>query len=278
MNKVLVIITNFMRPANVSRIIEAFAAQSVPCTIKVVDNSPRGAPLAEWWHYPAEKVADIWRFTENHGPPCRFAPALLDHTHPYTLFYDDDLLPGPLAVENLLEVAEKLNNNFANLGMIGRRFRPPQDPRNGRGRYLPRNIERLQTPVAVDMTCRTHFVKTCDVRHAINFKWDLIDAAGKDISSHVFVHDDMLLCLGIQHATGLGTYIIPACEPDRSLKIADLPDAHAVSIRRGDSEMGGYKVHLNERSELVDLAERVGWKSRWATLETEMRGKADIFT
>src|SRR5690349_15775309 len=115
---VLIVLTNWMRPSNIPQIVRAFRGQSVSSRMVLVDNSPPES--SQLGNDVLLQFDDVWRLQQNHGPPCRFAPALLQHDSRYILFYDDDCLPSPRAVENLLDVADRLGNNFSTIGQVGR--------------------------------------------------------------------------------------------------------------------------------------------------------------
>lgn len=243
---ILTILTNYKRPENLDVIIPAIQQQTVPTDIIVVDNSPPDSQPKEF-----EGVRDVWRMRENYGPPCRFAPALLEQKAKYILFYDDDALPGPQMIEHLLEVAKTLEDRFATIGELGRKFIGPP----GSYHYNYHSIATVeQFPVPVDITIRGHLVLTSLLYHAIEFKWKLL-RYDSNLETAVFRHDDFLMCLGIQAATGYGSYLSPKTIPERKMFMRELNSHDAACNTRGS--------HMNERQQIIRPSEIVGWKRTW---------------
>ena len=254
---VLVMLTNWKRPGNLVPIARAMRAQSVPVKIVVADNHPPVlAGADDPFALPAEVADladDVWRWTTNAGPPCRFAPALMRHDCKYTLFYDDDMVPGPRAVEHLLRTADQLDGQFATIGEIGRRFHG--DAGSGELSYVSRNIRCRAHPVAVDMTCRAHFVRSSTIIGAIHLKWAMLSIAHfsstpNKVAEAVAIHDDILLCLGIQRDLGCPSYLIPQPTSSNTLKQSQLPSPWAVGART---------EHITQRTSLIWWAEMAGW-------------------
>jgi hypothetical protein len=243
MNDVLAIVTQYNRPVgNVPAIAEALRQQTVPVDIVIVDNTPRPVDLERF----VGPVFDYWRFTENAGPPCRFAPAFMDHLHEYTFFIDDDLVPGNRCIENLLRNYELVGGKYATIGEIGRI--------HDSGKYAKRNIRRHGQLRRVDMTARGHFIRTGNMRHVLNAKWSLIEKFGSEAFDLVAVHDDLLLCCGIQMATGWPSYLT-ASNSDKATLIRhrDLPD-----------NGGGVSAKLDfvaDRNRLIQMFQAIGWES-----------------
>ena len=245
-NGVLAVVTNYKRPENVGKIVAALRNQTVPPTVVVVDNAPAGLKSF------CINADDVWRFTENHGPPCRWAPALMDLDHKYTLFLDDDLLPGPRAVEACLQAADELNDMFATLGVIGRRF--TRDTKLGYG-YRRHNVSRcIGRMRCVDVTCRAHFivtdrlVKTLDLRNAL---FDQVEYC--DIDS-LRIHDDILLCQSLQLGKrGYRSYLLrQSSDPEESLCMKNLPAGKGVSSNPN---------HAADRTRLINYIAALGWRS-----------------
>lgn len=269
MQTILTVLTNYKRPANLPPVVDAFAAQTIPADIVVVDNSPTCGGInhsleserinGNWRRH----VKDFIRVRENLGPPCRFIPALAFHDYDYVYFHDEDMLPGPNALAHLLATANSpaINNEFATIGQYGRRFRGGPGDQKHPGRdftYVLRHTARSWDGlVPVDMTCNAHFVRADLVRHALNLKWDLINEFGKEaVRPHIDRHDDQLLCLGIQRATGWGSWLTQRIPDDgeSSLRRKRLRDNDAACAR---------PTHRQERTELARMAGRIGWKSLW---------------
>jgi len=243
---ILVILTNWCREENLPRIIEAFRSQTVKVRMVLIDNSPRGMDQPPG--------IEMWRVPRNLGPPCRFVPALAEIEASHILFYDDDLLPGPRAVEWLVECSNSLGGKYATIGQIGRRF---VSRRNGRIiRYRRLNVPRFQWGFCnpVDMTCRAHFVQRKHLHHLVAFR-ELILAKFPEAEEAVGIHDDMLLCLGIQKATGYPSYLTAYRGREWDLRCAELPDAGSLNQTRA--------THMQERHNICHWARSVGWQSVW---------------
>jgi glycosyltransferase involved in cell wall biosynthesis len=264
---VLVVLTNWKRPANVRLIVQAFLAQTVPVDIVVVDNSPKDGESEFNEPELAARLLDVWRFRDNAGPPCRFAPSFMRHSHRYILFHDDDLLPGPRAVEHLMEAAKRAGERFATIGQTGRRFEGGPNsyrhPMPGyQWLYVPRNVKRSENLTPVDMTCRSHFVRADQMQHVLTFKWELLRTLGSEkVRPAIDVHDDLLLCLGIQKVKGWPSYLTHVGPPETCLRRQNLPAPYAVSERQ---------PHHAERTDLIQWAELLGWRSVWQAAEKEL--------
>jgi len=266
---VLAILTNYARPQNIPIIVSALRQQTHPVDIVIVDNSPHcSCAMSHVAAWDTSQIMDVWRFTKNAGPPCRFAPALMQHDHSHVLFIDDDLVPGAHAVEHLIKTAELFDNEFATLGEIGRRVHGGNRDymaSRGRGewRYCTHNIRRRTWPFPVDITCRVHFVRADCVRHVLSMKWDILQHFGDDTAQEGdrrgwWREDDILLCTSIQRATGFASYLTPVADRNTYLRRRDLPAPGAHSSRT---------YHKTDRSRCVRMAVRVGWKPLWHDAE-----------
>lgn len=243
---VAAILTNWKRPRNIPPLVESLRSQSLRPTIVLVDNSPTPPEQhGEPFYHVTRAVDEYWRFPDR-GVISRFAPALLDLSHEYTLFLDDDLLPGKRCVESLVELAGKLEDRFSTIGQIGRNYR-----RVGFAyEYIRRNVGRHATePTPVDMTARAHFCVTSSIvecarwwRHAANL-----------LPSHVISHnDDVCLCQSIQRETGHASYLIPGWDSDCLLRTHDMPSNDALSASSG---------FVESRTKLINVFADFGWKS-----------------
>lgn len=258
---ILVVLTNYRRPAQVAMAAEALMAQSVPCRIVVVDNHPLEEPESQLPAVVGAVAEDVWSMRENHGPPCRFAPALLDYRAEWVYFHDEDMLPGPRALEHFLATAERLGEHFATLGEVGRRFTPPGESQP-MWAYNAGAVERGDGPVPVDMTARCHFVRRSDVAHALHFRESVLARVGAASAEAVGLHrhDDLLLCLGIQRATCWPSYLTADVGEGCSVRRYELPPIPAAHHR---------PTHVTERSRLIRRGVGVGWKRPWSADELE---------
>ena len=251
MNQILSIVTNYCRPNNIPLIVDSLREQTVPVDIVVVDNSPEkpdgSDTLQLMLHEKSLWADDIWRFVQNVGPPCRMAPAFMDHSHEFIWLLDDDLLPGSKAAEHLLLNYEWVDGKCSTIGEIGRVHSP-------QGEYIKRNIRRPLHPRRVDMTARSHFVRTEHMRHVLDAKWQLIDRFGDEARHLVSIHDDLILCCGVQLATGFPSYLTAdAYDAETLIRKQDLPDGGG-----GVSAKPGF---LEQRHRLIQMFQAIGWES-----------------
>jgi hypothetical protein len=265
------IVSNWRRPENVQRIVKNLIEQSVPFDrIIVVDNGvSHGTPI-NYSDIPcafsikgAGKIR-IWPFEDNGiGPPCRFLPAIIDTRYKYTLFIDDDLLPGLLMHEHLQQAVYMLEDEFSTIGDVGRvyNYHDPEDfdridTRIGTYEYVVQDVPRhLSICRAVDLTCRAHFVHTENVIEAIKLRDELVRDHGRPSGDDDWTrHDDILLCCGVQRHTRRPSYILPTTSKDPHYRILseELPDPHAMHRR---------PRHKSSREELINLASLAGWHS-----------------
>lgn len=267
---VLVILSNYRRPQNLPACIAAWRGQSVlPAKIVVVDNSPvkdfgNKEPPLGWFNgtqpreiYPDMEFLgahDVWRFTTNSGCPCKLAPAMLLYGHRYVLFADDDLLPGSRAIEHAMEAATALQDRFSTLGFINRRFRmdlPPGERYSGRC-----TVAASDRPMPCDLTCQVHLVRADMVHCAVVLRNNLLARSrdNPDIPALVGIHDDFLLCMGVQRATSWPSYVLPASDDsERWLVRTRLDEQGSAVWRRPD--------HFAERERMVELSLAAGWRS-----------------
>jgi len=235
--KVLAVVTNFKRPINTIRICGRLAGQA--CDVVVADNAPEGLNLRRTC------CMDIFCWSTNVGPPCRFVPALaLAPRYDFILFLDDDFLPGNHIVRNFLDAAQMTNGEFATLGVIGRNYRW----RNGEWSYMKRNVrladDMILTPT--DMTARCHFVQASRL-------WVVAKMAsllGEDV-----LEDDILLNQGIQMEYGEPSYLLPKMNPEARCIERELPDGGVSFCARPD--------HKAKRSALINEFARMGWERQF---------------
>lgn len=208
---VLVVLMNYARPQNMPRVVSAWKNQSEkPGRLIVVDNSPSnpseytvgGKEGYPGWQF--DGADDVWRFTDDLGCFGRLAPALVTPGYGYTLFADDDLLPGPKALEGLLHWAGELRGDFATLGQLGRRidFAAPAGKR-----YVTRNWPRdTSGPVQVDLTCRVHLCQSHLLPDAVRFRSELLRGAARRNESREYDS------LAIKSERRSGKVVCPGCD------------------------------------------------------------------
>lgn len=278
-SSVLCVVTNYKRPQNVVRIIDALDKQTVRPRIVVVDNNNPltlkdggdDLEIAMCANDQSKLIDDYWRVRENAGPPVRWAPALFRHDCEYVLFVDDDLLPGKRMVEFLLGQADGITTGLSTIGLKGRIFR--RDAVSHHLQYRRANVRRNGKPSAVDITCRVHLTRMCHVRHAVRMTSELVlyanitglggGMAGVDDARKLAsTHDDILLCMGIQDRTGCPSYIAAACD-DPDCGWTELPAPHALNAN---------PHHETDRTRLINAIERMGWR-RPLAMEYTVNGK-----
>jgi len=247
-NNTLAIVTHYRRTDNTLKLADALLSQSEPCDVVIVDNGP-GASLSSTGKIPSG-VKDVWRWRENAGPACRFAPAwMMGERYQYVLCLDDDLLPGHNCVRYLLYSADVLKNEFSTLGQIGRRVRS----RRGVYSYRKRNVPRSGKFEVVDITCRAHFFRADLAGIVAMARSQMIASKAKP---EFYRHDDLQLCLGLQKATGWSSYLIPACPPSAQMIAQNLDDG----VSRGVPSVSSVPTHVQDRTELIQLFASLGWK------------------
>lgn len=259
-NSVLVVLTNYRRPDMVEEAAVALAKQSHRSDIVIVDNHGE-SPQFAISDKTRDLAIDVWSFSANHGPPCRFAAAFLPHTYKYVYFHDEDMLPGTRAIEWLLSQASRLNDKFATLSECGRLFKLRSSSntldRNS-WNYDRSGIKRTSNGTYVDITVRAHLVQTKHMQFALSLKWDIISKHGIGVIQRAGLHrhDDMLLSLGIQRACGYSSRLTSPSSADTSIRKHEQPvSEHDASIRRSS--------HAAERTELIRCAYDVGWTRKW---------------
>lgn len=237
LQRVQVVLTNFARPGNTNRIAQAF--RSEPDVRLLLANNPQSADC-ELEAKSLDLFDDVITMRENHGPPCRFLPAL-SSCCPLTLFWDDDALPNKGIIWKLLREYDR-DPSGAVLGMIGRNHKMRRD---GKHRYIARNIPPGKE---VDMTCRFHLVRTSRIIHAIDLR-QRIASTDHPHKWEILWEDDMLLCHGITRATN---------EPCRLLDFGgrvwrELPAQASYSAR---------SEHKTIRSRFIRVSAQLGWRSK----------------
>lgn len=208
--------------------------------------------------YPREQlqsVDDVWRMGINLGCSCHFYPALAYPEFEYTMFADDDFLPGPRCLETLVARGESLykyGDGFATLGETGRIFN--LDSPSGK-KYSGRSIAQTFPGGLgqVDITCRGSLVKTEDIPCIFPFRQLLINKFGQEAIELTRIHDDFLLCLGIQMAHGLKSFMVssPPAQEERLF---------AVELDTQNDGLWKRPNHFQERNRMVEMALQVGWR------------------
>jgi len=229
-----VVVVNWRRPENVRRIVEAFRRQGRFCSVTVIDaaDKPEYALPKEVLHMAHRHFI----FGHNFGSFNRFVPCL-SYMAPYTLFHDDDLLPGPNAVEHLLLCAAEYPQ-FSVMGEFGRHISPEGQELIHDRRRSPRKV------LPVDFLVRSYFIRTANLKHLF------LAAAALGIH-RVECEDDLLMCTSIQRATKYPCVVTRSGGRDTSLAMEHLPEPHAL-WHRSD--------HFSRRADFIRVQMEAGWK------------------
>lgn len=232
-NQVEAVVINWKRPRNVAAIVSALRRQTAPCTITVCDchDSPE-------FQLPPDALPAIdrvYRWKHNLGAFSRYVP-IGGYDHKYTLFIDDDMLPGERCVEHFLAWAEQLRE-FGALGQLGRILDPD-------GTYRMGDIARGPGFTEVDIIVRALLVRTGCLVHVPQIR-NLLDEFGDP-------EDDILLSVGLAMYAGLSCYLTPYDpDPETLVNVYELDSPHSRSTR---------PHHLAARSRLLHSAMNLGWQ------------------
>ena len=253
---VLVVLNNYARPQNMSRIIDAWKGQTAkPARLVVVDNTQFGDYVCGE-QYPRDILHgsdDVWKWQDNCGCFAHLAPALVLTGYKYILLADDDVVPGLRAIEHLLRTAKFLDDAFATLGQEGRLFLLDQPPgKRYSGRSCP--VRSTTESVKTHITCQAHLVRADLVHGVLQLRTALINRFGDEAVQLCKVHDDFLLSLGTQCISPYPSYVIPRTRDAADELIAERPgcsDSTSVYKR---------PTHFAERARMVDMCLEVGWR------------------
>ena len=236
MKKVCAIVSNYKRPENLLPICKVLAAE--PCDVIVADNSPDRS--SERYDWPG--VTDVWCWVRNSYPPARWYPAAaVSHEYDYVVLIDDDAMLAPGFVGRLLELSAELNDEFANIGPMGRMF----TCRRGNWRYHRGEVQG-KVCNTTDMAVRGYWVRACNIVYAIQYRNML---AHRGASPEMLKQDDIMLNVGIQSWTNLPSYVTGGWY---SKKFAD---------DRGYAFSGLDPNFRQTRYDLIKLCHELGWRS-----------------
>jgi len=234
MNAVEVVVINWKRPGNVGRIVAALKAQTEECTVTVCDCHPSAEfALAD---STLASVDRLYRWQRNCGAYNRYVPAG-GYDHTYTLFLDDDMLPGLRCVEHFIRSAREIET-FGVLGQLGRIL--PAD-----GVYRYGDVPRGPAFVETDLVVRGYFVRTSNLWCVGRFRWIM------NYFDEFLPEDDLLLCISLRMCAGLGCYLTPH-DPDIEtlMNKEELSREYALSMRA---------EHLDKRRDFLRRAVACGW-------------------
>ena len=206
MATVEVVVINWKRPRNVLRIVRRLKEQTHRCVVTVCDS-------ASWWFKLPRRARPL---IDNHyvvadcGPFTRYV--LADRYRcDFTLFLDDDMLPGRRAVEHFVRWAEAKPEAML-LGQMGRIV-----GRQYAWTKVPRGVD--FTPV--DMLVRAQFVRTEQLAGLVRFR---------QLWNGPIREDDMALAWAIKIFSNGGIFLTPASDDsDEQINAEELPDGHALS-------------------------------------------------
>ena len=235
MNLVEAVLINWKRPQNVAHIVSALRSQSEPCTITICDCHP--SPEFSLGHETLSLIDRLYSWSHDYGGYNRYVP-IGAYDHQFTLFLDDDLLPGNKCVEHFLMSATQLDN-FGVLGQLGRIL--PED-----GVYRYKRVLRSETFVETDVIIRGYFVLTKNLPYVQIFRWMM------NYFDEPLLQDDLLLCTALKVCAGLTCYLTPYDKNEETLiNKRELNDDHALSM---------HPDHLIKRENFIERARRSGWR------------------
>lgn len=229
-----VVIINWKRPHNVAKIVEALRHQTVSCIITICDCS-----VSEEFRLDVQtrsKVNKIFSSNYNLGGFNRYVP-IGSFSETYTLFLDDDILPGKKCIETYLCAAQKCPD-FGVLGQIGRTLLRDNI-------YRPIDTILGSEFVETDFVIRAYFVKTRYLYNILKFKWHI------GYMETSLIEDDLLLCTSMQYYENLSCYLIPFNEDRETLvNKEELTNEHSLCSRED---------HYLIRSIFIKRALLYGW-------------------
>lgn len=233
------------------KVIRAWKEQSVKPTVVVVDNRKRISAHEDYPSMLLDGADDVWRIHTNLGCLCNIHPALAHPEYDHVLFADDDHIPGMGTLNYLLNWAARLGGNFASIGQTGRNFLLDWAPGK---RYSGRNVPThfIQGAAPCHLTCRAHLVRTDLLPHLFAFRQMLLNKFGGEAYRLCAIHNDFVMCLGIQMATDLKSYCVVKGSPETDLFMEDLDNDDKGLWKRPE--------HFAERNRMVDMALAVGWR------------------
>lgn len=233
-HEVEVVIINWKRPENVAQIVVALRSQTKKCTITICDCHPTKSyalPVST-----LQSAHRVYRWNHNTGPFSRYVP-IGAFDHEFTLFIDDDMLPGTRCVEHFLDAASR-SQHFGVMGQLGRML--ARD-----GIYRAKDVQRTDRFVEVDIVVRAFFVRTRNLPYIVQLRWQM------GYMHEQLPEDDLLLCIAMQLFAGLPCLLTPADEDcETQCNKRELRSAHALS-KRPD--------HLARRNAVLERARSKGW-------------------
>jgi hypothetical protein len=234
MNEVEVVVINWKRPANVNKIVDALRLQSQSCTITICDCHPSDEFALE--KKTLSLIDRLYSWKHNLGAYSRYVP-LGAYDHPFTLFLDDDMLPGTRCVEHFVRNA-RIKGQFGALGQMGRIV-------SANGSYVSKEIPRTDMFDEVDILVRGIFINSRNIFHIVQLRWMM------EYFDNPLPEDDLLLCVSLSVCANLPCYLIPFCQDQETLlNKKELNNQFALSSR---------PEHLNKRKEFLQRAMKVGW-------------------
>ncbi|MHC4402959.1 MAG: hypothetical protein ACYTG0_25135 [Planctomycetota bacterium] len=223
MSNVLAVVSNYKRPDNLR---------------PICDSPDRSSDRYDW-----PGVKDVWCWKENSHPPARWYPvAALSHLYDYVVLIDDDAMLAPGLVGRLLIMSANLNDDFANIGPMGRMFRYRRRGwRYSRGQVAGTPYDRT------DMAVRGYWIHADSILDVVRFR-NLL-AQTESATPEMLKQDDIILNVGLQHYTKSPSYVAGGWY---SKKFAD---------NRGYA-FSQLDPHFKQtRYDLIGLCHRLGWRS-----------------
>lgn len=246
-HQVEAVVINWRRPDNVTEVVRALKAQTLPCTVTVCDchDTPEFRLQAAAMPY----IDRLYRWRHNLGSFNRWVP-LGAYDHRYTFFVDDDMVPGIRCVEHFWSKAEELRT-FGALGQIGRIVA-------ANGDYRAQKVPRGPGFTEVDLLVRAFFVPT----HCLTYVPQMRALLGLSHDPE----DDILLAVALSTQAGLASYLTPTDpDPETLVNRRELPAPHARAARSD---------HERARSRLLSDAIDLGWRPVRGRVRSALSGSA----
>ena len=212
-------------------IIDSLKAQTHPCRVILVDASADGGkPL------PAGALAkcDVVLSTSKNIGAWNRLHCIWECRADYTFHLDDDLSPGPRAVEHFVRHAERIGR-FAVLGQFGRMYPDGMIDRKT-------CVGQQAHPVEVDNIVRGYFMPTAAHARMVDLKHLQLNTRGEDIS----------FSCGLKMHLGLKSYITPAEGRDTLIDTEGRDDGMGMCDEP--------EAHRNDRQAVLDALLARGWK------------------
>lgn len=209
METVEVVLINWKRPDNIKKVIARLREQTWPITITLVDCA--AGPEFQLPNDVKQSADNLYTLHENYLCFNRYVPAFNYHSD-FTLFLDDDMLPGKKCVEHFVK-ASRDRKDCSLFGQIGRKFW-----KQYQARTIPRKHQEF---VPVDLIVRGYFLRTRCLPDVLRLRLELDQSVR---------NDDMLLAVAIGRITQSPILLTPLDgDPESLMNLEELPAPYAAA-------------------------------------------------